>query len=146
MEQFSQNEIGVDSDGWQYFVDGWGSPILFLRWAPGFSNQYTSPLGFTGPSDIQTGNATTDHDPFDPRNIDNGQGGLPNAFQLFPLIYSSRGFQVANAPILFIGGTSYQYAGNPYQAFPDSVSGKNLLLGTPTGVFANVHNHHIEQR
>ena len=61
----------VDDDGMPEFVDGWGKPIQFLRWAPGF------------PSDMQSGDATKDHDPFDPRRVDN------LAYRLFPLIYSA---------------------------------------------------------
>ena len=34
-EQFQQNEITVDSDGWPMFVDGWGRPIVWLRWRQG---------------------------------------------------------------------------------------------------------------
>ncbi len=34
---FKADNIGdVDNDGASEFVDGWGSPIRFLRWAPGF--------------------------------------------------------------------------------------------------------------
>ena len=37
MEQFSQSEIGdTDHNGYPEFLDGWGKPIFFLRWAPGF--------------------------------------------------------------------------------------------------------------
>ena len=38
MEQFSQSEISVDPthNQWTYFVNGWGRPIFFLRWAPGY--------------------------------------------------------------------------------------------------------------
>ena len=33
---FSGSEIAdVDGDGWKMFIDGWGNPIGFLRWAPG---------------------------------------------------------------------------------------------------------------
>ena len=33
---FSSSEIAdVDGDGWKVFIDGWGNPIGFLRWAPG---------------------------------------------------------------------------------------------------------------
>jgi prepilin-type N-terminal cleavage/methylation domain-containing protein len=70
-EQFTENEIGDnDGDGFFEFVDGWGRPIMFLRWAPAFR------------SDIQTGDVENDHDPFDTRKID------PMAFRLAPLIYS----------------------------------------------------------
>ena len=38
MEQFSQSEIGdTNHNGYPEFLDGWGRPIFFLRWAPGFS-------------------------------------------------------------------------------------------------------------
>ena len=33
-EAFKDNEIATDDDGLSYFVDGWGNPIYFLRWAP----------------------------------------------------------------------------------------------------------------
>lgn len=43
MEQFSQSEIGtVTEAGVNYpvFIDGWGTPICWLRWAPGFSGAW----------------------------------------------------------------------------------------------------------
>lgn len=60
MEQFHQNELGM-VDGKPCFVDGWGQPIMFLRWAPGYSScrdpdfvRATS-IHYTGPSAIQLG-------------------------------------------------------------------------------------------
>lgn len=36
---FAENEIGdVDGDGMFEILDGWGRPIEFLRWAPGFTH------------------------------------------------------------------------------------------------------------
>ena len=73
MEQFSASEIGdTDGNGYPEFLDGWGRPIWFLRWAPGFSPY----------SDIQTTDPTNNHDPFDPQHFD------ANAYKLIPLIYS----------------------------------------------------------
>ena len=80
---FSENEtkdlITVDSDGDgtldagdgtpDYFIDGWGQPIRFIRW----------PAGLV--TDIQDCNPTTSPDPFDPTEIGSG-------YALFPLIYS----------------------------------------------------------
>ena len=41
LESFSENEIGdVDGDGMKEILDAWGTPIWWLRWAPG----YRSPL------------------------------------------------------------------------------------------------------
>ena len=51
------------------FIDGWGRPIRFLRWAPGFISRYQTGAG---------------HDAFDITNSD------PAAVQtLFPLIFSA---------------------------------------------------------
>ena len=36
-ELFVDSEIATDEDGLSYFVDGWGNPIYFLRWAPGLA-------------------------------------------------------------------------------------------------------------
>ena len=86
-EQFQPTEIGdADEDGFFEFHDGWGNPIMFIRWAPGF------------PSEMQTGDAQRDHDPTDPRRIgemieqSNGNWERPTnttMFRLVPLIYSA---------------------------------------------------------
>lgn len=77
-DSIKDSEIGdVDGDGMYEFLDGWGNPICFLRWAPGFE------------SELQTAEARTNprrdeyHDPFDPLMTDD------RAFALFPLIYSA---------------------------------------------------------
>ncbi len=78
MEQFNQSEIGdTNGNGYPEFLDGWGRPIFFLRWAP----------GFTPYSDIQMNDANDPqvhhHDPFDPRLTDTSR-----VSSSFPLIYS----------------------------------------------------------
>jgi prepilin-type N-terminal cleavage/methylation domain-containing protein len=102
MEQFDQNEIAdLDGDGWPVFVDGWGMPIMFLRWAPGFSSGVglnPNPFNTSNPSqprvdlsEIQTGDPINDHDPFDSRRIFPGNfsyPGYPSNYRLIPLIYS----------------------------------------------------------
>lgn len=42
-EMFSDNEITTDEDGLSYFIDGWGNPIYFLRWAPGLTTSERQP-------------------------------------------------------------------------------------------------------
>jgi hypothetical protein len=137
-EQFNTSEIGdVDGDGWPEFLDGWGRPIAWLRWAPGIS----SSTG--GISDIQSGNATTDHDPFDPRNVD------ANAPQLIPLIYSAAGnksnggddyglkpYPSYTTPPATFSSDSYHFNGNPSQ---------DTTIGTLVGAIP-IHNHHIESK
>jgi prepilin-type N-terminal cleavage/methylation domain-containing protein len=71
---FREGEFGDrDGDGQREFIDGWGRPIRFLRWAPALVSRY-QPAPGTG---------TTAHDAFDLANVD------PYAqATLFPLIYS----------------------------------------------------------
>ncbi|MCL2347210.1 MAG: type II secretion system GspH family protein [Planctomycetaceae bacterium] len=43
-EKFNDNEIATDDDGLSYFIDGWGNPIYFLRWAPGLVDSDRQPV------------------------------------------------------------------------------------------------------
>jgi len=72
LENFRAQEIiDADGDGNKEFADGWGNPIAFMRWAPGFS------------SPVQSNAPTAQHDPLDPLNTD------ANAYALVPLVYSA---------------------------------------------------------
>jgi prepilin-type N-terminal cleavage/methylation domain-containing protein len=126
MEQFSQSEIGdVDGDGMPEFLDGWGHPIMFLRCAPGL-------IG----SDIQTTDATKNHDPFDARRAD------PAAYHTIPLIYSAGSDGKYGIELK----KDYVFAGKPF-------TGDGLNIGAPcaddgsvTDYQDNITNHHIEAR
>lgn len=150
MSQFSEDEIARDSlDGMRYFVDGWGQPIYFIRWAPGFS----SPLQpwNVNPTDAlgnPTAKATfiTSHDPFDPLKVyvpttasdPFYNPGLPANAQfypaLYPLIISGGPDKITDIYFNGIpngGGTEFQYSktsppNNPY------VVVNNGLFGAPT--------------
>lgn len=105
LDAFSDSEIGdVDNDGMKEILDPWGTPISWLRWAPGLSEPvskftpfWTAPptfptTGFTSP--VQSGIAETDPDPFDPHMTDmrldpNDTNPADNTFRLVPLIYSA---------------------------------------------------------
>ena len=135
-EQFADNEVGdADGDGAFEFHDAWGNPIAFLRWAPLFPD-----------SDIQSpppGDAINDHDPFDPRRVDD------DAFRLVPLIYSPGPDGIYDIDYAH----DYHYTGNPYA----STGGRAYDLdpvesvtapGTHAGLdhYDNIHNHRIEAR
>lgn len=97
--QFTSLDIGdVDEDGAPEFLDGWGRPIEWLRWAPGFVTR----------SAAMTGDADADHDPYDPYRRDLATAlpplskypntlkpfvaGLKDnypAFRLVPLVFSA---------------------------------------------------------
>jgi prepilin-type N-terminal cleavage/methylation domain-containing protein len=87
---FSESEIGdVDGDGAPEFLDGWGHPIGFLRWAPGFDSQIQICATTLGDPSTQTGEnnwrqaASRDHDPLDLFRVD------PLAFRMVPLVFSA---------------------------------------------------------
>ena len=71
LETFRADELtDADGDGAKEFADGWGNPIAFMRWAPGF----TSP--------VQKNDPTNAHDPLDPLRTD------ATSYALVPLVYS----------------------------------------------------------
>lgn len=135
MEQFSQSEIGMVDGNKPVFVDGWGRPIAFLRWAPGFIRPA---------SNIQTGNAAVDGDPFDPRRLDyDPSDPTSKGFHLIPLICSAGSGKTID--IFDLDQTSRSKrlytasAINPYM---------DLSLGRPTNGTSTgcITNHHIEAR
>ncbi len=122
-EDFSESEVGdTDNDGAPEFVDAWGHPIYFFRWAPGF-------LPSNGAdTDLQTGDVDTDHDPLDTMRVDS------LAYRLVPLIYSA-------GP----DGASGLDAASSYTWNNDTYS---QTFGRPTeGThYDNIHNHRLEVR
>ncbi len=103
LDFFKDNEIGdIDGDGMPEVWDGWGRPIRFLRWAPGFSSPLQNPADLQAdPFDIlkvdprwKNDNASDRHYP-DDRSSEYPVGSPPqyaqadNPYQLFPLVYSA---------------------------------------------------------
>jgi type II secretory pathway pseudopilin PulG len=83
---FPESNIGdTDGDGAPEFIDGWGHPISFLRWAPGFDSdvQLSADKLYAMTTTEQEIAIARDHDPFDLFRVDS------NAFRLVPLIYSN---------------------------------------------------------
>lgn len=73
LETFHASEIGdKDGDGAPEFHDGWGKPILFMRWAPGITY-----------SQIQSSDSSANPDFTDPMRLDTSEHGL------IPLIWSA---------------------------------------------------------
>jgi hypothetical protein len=140
LEQFSRSEIDIpDGDGLPVFVDGWGKPICFLRWAPAFSSWegVSAPPSPAMPSDIQTGNPVDDHDPFDARGVD------PAAYKLMPLIYSAGGDKHRGINT----GQDVHYNGRIFTDPEYMAHGAPLVDDGLTNThFDNINNHHIEQR
>jgi prepilin-type N-terminal cleavage/methylation domain-containing protein len=129
MEQFSQSEIGdTNQNGYPEFLDGWGRPIFFLRWAPAFS----APL-----SDVQVADAYQ----LIPLIYSGGTDRTPN----FP------GLRNMNDETNPTDATKNYHFGDPRSPgsmFTGANSGAFLQIGSPvsgTG-YGGITNHHIEQR
>lgn len=82
-KRFKDSEIGdVDGDGLKEFVDAWGNPISFLRWAPGFSGDWPDVSEGSDLIKLDT------PDPFDLMQVERRQSPPTNTFALYPLVYS----------------------------------------------------------
>ena len=117
LDFFMESEIGdVDEDGMNEILDGWGRPIEWLRWAPGFATlpgpdegwgvydfdddqdgqkDDIDERGWPGSDDeseLQSRDATASPDPFDPLKLDprwvNPTPPNRQPYGLYPLIYS----------------------------------------------------------
>jgi prepilin-type N-terminal cleavage/methylation domain-containing protein len=171
-EMFRQREIGdVDRDGRPEFLDGWGNPIAFLRWAPMFND-----------SDIQREIAPQDnseemrqamhnasiwkHDAFDSRRVDiaddtasgfpNNPDDPPRGWHLMPLVYSAgpdgiydinrfQGYTFAGSPYWSDLGVVANMSGQPLDSDNLSVTAPGPANGS-LDHYDNIHNHRIEQR
>jgi prepilin-type N-terminal cleavage/methylation domain-containing protein len=94
LSQIRSDQVGdVDEDGKKEFLDAWGNPIAFLRWAPGYVSPAISLLT------TQIADPVTYHDPFDRWYVEGSPPTGPDvsAYALFPLIYSAGPDEAGNA-------------------------------------------------
>jgi prepilin-type N-terminal cleavage/methylation domain-containing protein len=91
LDFFTQDEIGdVDGDGVPEILDAWGNPIMFIRWAPGFSGDADTPAISMQRRYAEDG-TTFNPDPFDPLKVDTHWSDMDpknHPIALKPLIYS----------------------------------------------------------
>jgi prepilin-type N-terminal cleavage/methylation domain-containing protein len=97
LDYFDSSEIGDtdnggQGDGMPEILDGWGQPIQFLRWAPGYLS--TAAASVATMQDSQNPNVppwVAAPDPFDPARADPRWllNVTPKPFALYPLIYSA---------------------------------------------------------
>jgi type II secretory pathway pseudopilin PulG len=155
--QFHESDIGdTDGDGAPEFLDGWGQPINFLRWAPGFDSQIqlnANLLEDLSPEDQKLA-MSKDHDPFDVFRAET------NAYRLVPLIYSggrdeSYGVFVVTGHVTWLDQTNRNITLNgfpaltPYAKVDDPDLNVDVFLGTilDTGEATdNIHNHLLGRR
>jgi prepilin-type N-terminal cleavage/methylation domain-containing protein len=117
LDYFSTDEIGdVDGDGMKEILDGWGRPIEFLRWAPGYS-QHPGPDGGWGVSSTDDdGNGTAD---------DIFEAGWPGSDDIIPVTTQTR--VAVKHPTL----TNIPFAPDPYD--PVRVDPRVCKVDVPRG-------------
>ena len=151
-EQFRQNEVGdFCKDGLPVFLDGWGRPIRFLRWAPGFIPSLSAD------SDIQAGNVSTAPDPFDPLFTTDSTPPTPYThFALIPLIYSAGPDGQYDINLGKTGTSEINYATVSGDINLYAADGNGFYVGQPLNGdtsttsnlrhYDNIHNHRIEAK
>jgi hypothetical protein len=90
LDYFSAAEIGnTDDDAIPEILDGWGQPIRFVRWAPGYVTKSESTYELLTP---QIADGSKAPDPFDPIRIDARWANASvedQPYALTPLIFSA---------------------------------------------------------
>jgi hypothetical protein len=154
--QFSENNIGdVDGDGAPEFLDGWGNPISFLRWAPGFDSdiQLNAVELENMASAVRKQAIDGDHDPFDMYRRDS------SAYRLTPLIYSAGrdeeyGINNEKPYVTWVKPSSPAFNSTPPPFFAPQSTPYPYLKAMPNSVYIgsdngegvsvdNIHNHLI---
>lgn len=166
---FKEADVGdTDGDGAPEFLDGWGQPITYVRWAagfesdaqlsvPGLQNLYrraeraTNDNGLTGLAAASNA-LVADHDPYDLFRVDNAPVGLAG-FNTTSDSLSLRGWRLA--PLIASPGRDGELGFNRYeartvQADPwldaDLAEGGPQRLGELDDAEAtadNIHNHQL---
>lgn len=152
LENFSADEIGdPDGSGCNCFLDAWGNPIEFLRWAPGFR----SPMQPSPPTDVDQTDPTGVYGSPNPT-----VAGRPQSFALYPLIYSAGpdGYYdivneadspyrlsygvvgVINNPFYSMGGASVNFSDGPLGT-PAFLPATDRQTGRQLGNADNITNH-----
>ena len=137
LEQFRPQEIGdTDGDGLREFLDSWGNPILFIRWAPGFSPY----------SIVQEPDPSKSHDPLDVTHAD------PNGYALHPLIVSRGADGLIGLNDIVTGGWSQYFTTPGLASIVDLVTQKispspgSVDSSNPTAYRDNITNHELMAR
>lgn len=171
MENFSEGDIAdFDKTGCKVFLDAWGNPIRFLRWAPGFVS-YLQPAkpGTNGIAatarDLRMPDQTDPTGIYGvPQNSTTATAGKPDTFALYPLIYSAGpdgNYDIVSD--MNSGNQVFHYStttppNNPYASvtdttnFPDGAIGSAAVFpavernNRSTGDTDNIHNHLIGAR
>ncbi len=141
--QFMEREVGdTDGDGMFEFLDGWGRPIRFCRWAPGFV------------SELQPPDVVRSPDPFDPLGLN--RSGSQNPYAMAKPTGNPPVWGFALQPLIFSAGPDGSYGiwqgmaptNNPFSYANGKWIGSTSLqaLDEGGGPLDNIHNHFLGGR
>lgn len=145
LENFRSDEVGdTDMDAAPEFVDGWGQPIVFLRWAPGWLPPANTVL--------QVADPVTAHDPLDPLRVDSRDYDatlpLSTGYALVPLIASGGPDELPGVTETPSGWVNYR----PLKTLVVSnAASPPVLIGhpsqsDPTAYRDNITNHDLSRK
>ena len=116
---FSEREVAdVDGNGLKEFVDGWGKPICWMRWAPSLPRSDRQPSIDSIRSQVGTNGVPDryDADPFDPLGL--GYGGEVGWF-LVPYVFSAGSDGLYGLKMPGMDGdtnwTNVEFVNNPFK-------------------------------
>ncbi|MEX1041201.1 MAG: prepilin-type N-terminal cleavage/methylation domain-containing protein [Pirellulaceae bacterium] len=141
LDFFRESEIGdTDGDGMLEVLDGWGRPIAWIRWAPGF-------LGAR--SNLHNTNSP---DPFDPLGVRDGRvqdppdSGNYVHFPLFPVVVSAGPDGVFDVATRFLTDPSDAITGtprnNPYYGV-GTAAALGVVDTASSAHYDNITNHQL---
>jgi prepilin-type N-terminal cleavage/methylation domain-containing protein len=149
LEAFRPDELGdVDNDRAMEFIDAWGKPIVFLRWAPGW---------LPPASTLQRDDPEAHHDPFDPFRVDSRAANrlLPeqSGYALVPLVASGGPDEIVGITLCEDGWVVRRPLETLIQTEPriQSSSSPPPLIGAPDPAFPRafrdtITNHDLERK
>jgi prepilin-type N-terminal cleavage/methylation domain-containing protein len=142
LDFFGTGEIGdLDEDGMREILDGWGQPMMYLRWAPGFREDAAIPAVTFQRQTRRSPEDSLPVDSFDPVKIDPRlrDGDATNdTFDLRPLIYSM-GSDRQNG-IAIVGTFRYATSTPPNDPFWSAVPHIGSIVD-PVTAGDNITNH-----
>jgi prepilin-type N-terminal cleavage/methylation domain-containing protein len=169
LDTFRHEDVGdADGDGVPEFHDGWGQPIRFQRWVPGFVSVLQPDANPATTDDPETPeieglerDAVNNHDPFDPLRLDMPPPAEtatllrtePSAFagfRLYPLIYSAGADGQVDLLDTYADLTTEKPSNDPYFDPAPSTTTAEKWLGAPydhdsdgLNHLDNIHNHQL---
>ncbi len=154
LNYFDSSEIGdTDGDGMMEILDAWGTPIEFLRWAPGY---VATPTAYVETMQVADWIVAPDHFDSgrgDPRWWPSNAAITPKPYSLFPLIVSAGNDKQIDIAMKLVDANlaAFRYVttptcvNDPY--YSPSIAGQ-VPLGTPAdkdndgpGWLDNITNH-----